>query len=53
MELSDRARYREPPGLVAWMPHPLDPRTSQVFLTPEGMLAAKRLQKQQGPSATA
>jgi len=48
VELSDRARHREPPGLVAWMPHPLDPRTSQVFLTPQGMLAAKRLQKQTG-----
>jgi hypothetical protein len=53
VELSDRARHREPPGLVAWMPHPLDPRTSQVFLTPKGMLAAKQLQKQEGRSATA
>jgi hypothetical protein len=32
MELSDRAC--EPLGLVAWIPHPLEPRTSQVFLTP-------------------
>ena len=48
MELSDRARHREPLGLVAWMPHPLEPRTSQVFLTPKGVLAAKRLKKQKG-----
>jgi hypothetical protein len=45
VELSDRARHREPLGLVAWMPHPLEPRTSQVFLTPKGVLAAKRLKK--------
>ena len=48
MELSDRARHREPLGLVAWTPHPLEPRTSQVFLTPKGVLAAKRLKKHKG-----
>jgi hypothetical protein len=53
VELSDRARHREPLGLVAWMPHPLDPRTSQVFLTPQGMLAAKRLREQRGARAAA
>jgi DNA-binding MarR family transcriptional regulator len=47
-ELSDRARYCEPPGLVIWQPHPLEPRTSQVFLTPKGVLAVKRLQEERG-----
>jgi hypothetical protein len=32
--------------LVAWTPHPLEPRRSRVFLTPLGMLALKRLQKE-------
>jgi hypothetical protein len=53
MELSDRARHRKPLGLVAWTPHPLEPRTSQVFLTPLGMLAVKRLQEQRGARAAA
>jgi hypothetical protein len=33
-------------GLVAWTPHPLEPRTSRVFFPPLGMLAVKRLQEQ-------
>ena len=53
MELSDRARHCKPLGLVAWRPHPLEPRTSQVFLTPLGMLAVKRLQEQRGARAAA
>jgi hypothetical protein len=35
-ELSDRARHRKTPGLLAWQPHPLKEREAQVFLTPLG-----------------
>jgi hypothetical protein len=30
-ELSDRARHRKTPELVAWQPHPLKEREAQVF----------------------
>ena len=48
-ELSDRARHRKTPGLVAWQPHPLKEREAQVFLTPLGVLAAEQLQGRRRP----
>jgi hypothetical protein len=43
-ELSDRARHRKTPGLLAWQPHPLKKREAQVFLTPLGVLAVEQSQ---------
>jgi hypothetical protein len=48
-ELSDRARHRKTPGLLAWQPHPLKEREAQVFLTPLGVLAVEQLQGRRRP----